>query len=151
MPVIKQEFKEDAILYRFDPDSPTPKVRGMAYYERSFFTADGVEMSGTSKDGDAQPVSIAKGVPGLDLDAILGKLAAGLQALCDEQSATIAAQHADLKAKDDNAQLLLGRIAELEARCNRLQILVDAFPTTEPGEAGSAAESATPAPEAPSP
>lgn len=131
-PVIKQEFKEDAILYRFDPDSPTPKVRGMAYYERSFFTQDGAEMPGTSKDGDAQPVSIAAGVPGIDLEVILGKLAAGLQALADEQAATIAALTADNQAKDANNAALVERVAELEADKTRLLLRL--------ADTGSAAE-----------
>lgn len=134
-PIIKPATKEDMILYRFDPDSPTPKLRGMAYYERSFLTSDGVEMPGTSRDGDAQPVSIAKGVRGIALEPLLGKIAAGLQELVDDQAAALAVQAAtiaalradleacaitpaELEAKNANIQALLARLAETEAGTN---------------------------------
>lgn len=126
----------DAILFRFDPDAEKPMIRGCAYYDRTIITEDDVVVS--SQENHAQPVSIAKGVPGLDLEVILNTLNAGLTCKFEEQAAELAQIKADLEiahenhaavqkelseemvAKDANVQHLLGQI-------ERLSIIVDTF------------------------
>lgn len=110
---IEKKIVPDSLLFRFDPESATPVIRGAAYYDRTIITENGEVIS--SVENPAQPVSIAKGVKGLDLAAILGTLAAGQQAKLDEQDAAIAEHEAVLAAKDANIQVLLEQVAQLEA------------------------------------
>lgn len=108
---ITKTIKPDALLFRFDPDAAEPIVRGAAYYDRTVVTENGEVLS--SVENPAQAVSIAAGVPGLELAAILGTLAAGQQATLDEQTAAIAGHTAELAAKDANIQALLAEIDAL--------------------------------------
>lgn len=133
MPITKVT-KPDALLFRFDPNSPTPVIRGAAYYERTTYVEDGVEIPGSSVEGNAQAVSIAAGVPGLDLTVVLGHLSAGLSATVDELTAAVAgrdaklaAATADAEAKDATAQDLLDQLDAAKAEAARLRIVVDAF------------------------
>src|ERR1035437_1883426 len=74
----------DAVLFRFDPDKTTPTVRGIAYYERTIIQENGVTIQST--EGNAQPVSNAAGVPGLDLTAIMGIITTATADTLDRQT-----------------------------------------------------------------
>lgn len=92
------------LLHRWD--EVTGAYKGGHFLTITTVLRDGVPVSSTPSD--PQPASACPA-----LEAVVGKLAADLQALADEQAATIAAQTAELAAKDANIQALLAQVEAL--------------------------------------
>ena len=116
------------ILFRFDHERPNV-LKGAHYCDRTIVLDDGVVIS--SIQNPAVPVSIAEGVKGLDLQALLGTLVLGQQAQLDEQAAAIEAHNKALAEKEVDAAVARAELeakmeAELEASIQALLAQLDA-------------------------
>lgn len=106
-------IRPDSLLFRFDVFSETPVLKGCAYYSRTVDIDDGIATP-RPDENPAQPVSIAAGVPGLDLTALLGTLQVGMAARIEQQVTDLAALQALLDAREASIQKLLAQVADLE-------------------------------------